>query len=462
MTTATIAGNLRVDEQLIVNPTLVYSTSFLPGLNIACDSSTGQFVSICASGCIYASSNSGATFTFYSFPYDVTSISINSTGQYQCASTYGGATSVGLVSNNYGESWIEIPLGATSLTNYFLTCCVSPDGKYMLFAGVLVTPYISNNFGDSFSNNGSVDTETIMSSTMKQDGTALMSNFVTVASTTKLYTLNCTGTSFVFTFITKTSGGKGRSAITTNLAGLYFFCNDNLASFQRGNIVNNSGFNINCEGLVLHTTSIYFRSATAVYFAPDHTSPSTRSIIYNSTPPRSMAGTSDNSVLYILDTSGNIISIRSSVVTKTPILRPSNVSLGSTIRSELNTVAFGLTQNKITGTSLLIHAGLWGISLKWKITKNGSNIDTVNGINYVKYGISNSSTDFELFSQYREFNYNSENYRTWEEYADSFILNVSSTKSLYLNAVIDNNDPNFVETRIFMKDCLITATLIQP
>jgi hypothetical protein len=149
-------------------------------------------------------------------------------------------------------------------------------------------------------------------------------------------------------------------------------------------------------------------------------------------------------------------------VTKTPILRPSNVSLGSTIRSELNTVAFGLTQNKITGTSLLIHAGLWGISLKWKITKNGSNIDTVNGINYVKYGISNSSTDFELFSQYREFNYNSENYRTWEEYADSFILNVSSTKSLYLNAVIDNNDPNFVETRIFMKDCLITATLIQP
>ena len=98
-----------------------------------------------------------------------------------------------------------------------------------------------------------------------------MSNFVTVSSTTKLYTLNCTGTSFVFTFITKTSGGKGRSAITTNLAGVYFFCNDALASFQIGINTNNSGFNINCEGLVLHTTSIYFRSATAVYFAPDHT-----------------------------------------------------------------------------------------------------------------------------------------------------------------------------------------------
>jgi tetrahydromethanopterin S-methyltransferase subunit D len=124
---------------------------------------------------------------------------------------------------------------------------------------MMYASYISNDFGISFSNNGSVNTETIMSSTMKQDGTALMSDFVTVLSTTKLYTLNGTGTSFVFTFITKNSGGKGRSAVTTNLAGLFFFCNDNLASYKIGSNTGNVGFPLNCEGLVLHTTSIYLR-----------------------------------------------------------------------------------------------------------------------------------------------------------------------------------------------------------
>ena len=49
------------------------SVSFLPGLNIACDSSTGRYVSICSSGCIYTSSNSGEIFTLYSFPYNVKS-----------------------------------------------------------------------------------------------------------------------------------------------------------------------------------------------------------------------------------------------------------------------------------------------------------------------------------------------------------------------------------------------------
>lgn len=195
-----------------------------------------------------------------------------------------------------------------------------------------------------------------MSSTMKLNGTALMSNFVTVLFTTRLYTLNCTGTSFVFTFVVKNGAGKGRSAVTTNLAGLFFLCNDGLANYMVGTNSSNSALTINCEGLVLHTTSIYLRSPTAVFFAPDHKTPSVNSVIYNSTPPRSMAGTSENSVLYILDTLDNLISIRSSVVKTFPILTIPRISVGSSLQSPVSSVPFGDTLNKITGASLITGA----------------------------------------------------------------------------------------------------------
>ena len=175
-----------------------------------------------------------------------------------------------------------------------------------------------------------------------------------------------------------------------------------------------------------------------------------------------MAGTSNNSVLYILDTSNDLITIRSSVVSKKTISILPHTCVGSIIRSNLNSVPFGNTTDKQTGAQLLnLHEGLWSISFKWKIvTDNSTN---GNGINYVRYGISNYTGDnFELFSKYRQYNYDSIDYRTWEEYADSFILNVTSTQNLYLNAYIDNSDPFSIPTGIIMTDCLITATLIKP
>jgi hypothetical protein len=59
---------------------------------------------------------------------------------------------------------------------------------------------------------------------------------------------------------------------------------------------------------------------------------------------------------------------------------------------------------------------LWAITFKWKIVTDNSGLG--DGLNYVKYGISNSTTGFELYSKYREFNYASGDYTSWEEYAD--------------------------------------------
>jgi hypothetical protein len=58
-------------------------------------------------------------------------ICVSSTGQYLCATTYGGTTSVGLVSTNFGASWTEFPLGAidteNSETDVSLFRLVCPD-----------------------------------------------------------------------------------------------------------------------------------------------------------------------------------------------------------------------------------------------------------------------------------------------------------------------------------------------
>jgi hypothetical protein len=96
-----------------------------------------------------------------------------------------------------------------------------------------------------------------------------------------------------------------------------------------------------------------------------------------------MAGTSSNSVLYILDTSDNIILIRSSVATTIPISLSTRASIGSTLLSNINSVPFGDTTNNITGTSLLnVYPGLWAITFKWKIVTDNSGLG--NGLNYVK------------------------------------------------------------------------------
>ena len=102
---------------------------------------------------------------------------------------------------------------------------------------------------------------------------------------------------------------------------------------------------------------------------------------------------------------------------------------------------------------------MWAVTIKWKFTPNNTGLGT--GLAYVKYGLSHTTTGFELFSKYREYNYVSDDFTSWEEYTDSFIIDINSTKDCYLNAIISNNDPQIVPIGVVMTDCSIRAILLQ-
>jgi hypothetical protein len=214
------------------------------------------------------------------------------------------------------------------------------------------------------------------------------------------------------------------------------------------------------QDLVFGGGKLYLKTATSVLLVPNYYTPTTNSIYYDSTPPHSMAGTSDNSVLYVLDEYGDIINIRSSVVSKSYLPSISKVSIGSSRQSSINSVSFGNTENQITGTSLLsIHPGLWAVTIKWKFTPDNTGLG--DGLAYVKYGLSHTTTGFELFSKYREYNYANGDFTSWEEFSDSFIVNIAYTNNFYLNAITSNDDPFIVPIGVIMTNCSIKAILIQ-
>jgi hypothetical protein len=114
-------------------------------------------------------------------------------------------------------------------------------------------------------------------------------------------------------------------------------------------------------------------------------------------------------------------------VSKSYLPSISKVSIGSSLQSSINSVDFVDTENQITGTSLLnVHPGIWAVTIKWKFTPDNTGLGS--GLAYVKYGLSHTTTGFELFSKYREYNYASGDYTSWEEYSDSFIIDIASTK----------------------------------
>ena len=87
----------------------------------------------------------------------------------------------------------------------------------------------------------------------------------------------------------------------------------------------------------------------------------------------------------------------------------------------INSVAFGLTLIQVIGTEIPnIHPGLWVTSFKWKnVTDNTTN---GNGINYVKYGISNTVYQIQqlVLNSYQrlETRYNNQTRynQSWEKY----------------------------------------------
>jgi hypothetical protein len=449
--TNTFTKNLEVTDDLnlcefniIENYTLLYSTTFLQGLNIAC-SSTGQYVSVCSSGCIYVSSDYGNSFLLLNFPnYNNVAICMSSTGQYQCVVSH-SSTSVAQVSNNYGLFWTPVTLTATNTSSYFLTCSISPSGRYIFLAGVSVLlPIVSSDFGVTFTSNGATNS-TFYTSCVDNNGEARSCNSVGEVCRTL-----CIGSPNNVVQMFTLSG-------TSNLQGMAW--GDSSNSFVH---VSANGFTNNANGFtaafitrvtpevfsgVVHCGSvIYACSVKSVYKTTNLGV--TWTLFYSGTP-RSIAASVDGSIIYILNTNGEVVTRRSTGLTK--------LAIGSRMSSFTDSVAFVNTVIPITGTTLVdIPPGVWSISFGWGFSAISNDGDGTN--NNVLYGLSYSTTDFEIAQENKSYGITFGNSTTYESYARCIILTLTKKQTLYLNAFINNPAAT---SGALMTNSYITATLIK-
>ena len=118
------------------------------------------------------SNNSASSFTFITSPFstynngyqglNLFTISMNSTGQYQLATSSADGTTAACniyVSNNYGVSWTTIMSNITTNNwgRWFQSSYVSSTGQYMIVGGgggAGMQNYISTNYGVSFTISG--------------------------------------------------------------------------------------------------------------------------------------------------------------------------------------------------------------------------------------------------------------------------------------------------------------------
>jgi hypothetical protein len=163
---ATTLNNKKTRAIVVSNPTVTtpYNLEyFAPSFQntIAC-SQRGQYVSFCASGGIYSSSDYGYTFTTNIFNYIFTSIAISTTGQHQvCTSCGYNWGCVIYMSNDYGATWTLRRNLGPNWGRFIEKVVISSSGQYIFCSGggnAGFENYYSTNFGTSFSPLGGITT----------------------------------------------------------------------------------------------------------------------------------------------------------------------------------------------------------------------------------------------------------------------------------------------------------------
>ncbi len=143
------------------NPTLTpsfpYAYTTSRQTTIAC-SVKGQYVSYCCNDSIYTSQNYGVIFNFKSIsntPF--TSIAINTSGQYQMASSTGTSSAESCIygSSDYGVTWTKRMSGTlNNTTRYFEKSIISSSGLYWFCCSTGNAGFsnaFSNDYGATFS-----------------------------------------------------------------------------------------------------------------------------------------------------------------------------------------------------------------------------------------------------------------------------------------------------------------------
>ena len=424
----------------LANRDLVYSSSVHSGLNLAC-SWTGQYVSICASGCIYVSNNYGVTYTLNTFTTNCMAICMSSSGQYQYSVTGGVSLSV-RQSNNFGVTWTLISMSSTVTSpGTFTSCSIAASGQHILLVGAdSAGTFLSKNFGVSF-----------LPITGTNNITSCTSQDYNMSITTSGVVIGTSGNFYDPFFTIPGSGTGGKNGICWHPTDRFFVCVTPAGFARSVTITVNSAHILTATPevftLVKHCgTRIWARSATSIWSTINLGV--TWELEYTGSP-RCFSLAIDSSILYILTHNGDII-------TKRRLNTNSVYALGTVLKSFTSSIAFVNTSTTITGSSLLnIQPGVWSVTFGFKMTSS-SNVG--DGDNNIKYGLSYSGGTFDITSANRKYSMINGTPTTWESFTETLVLTITTPTNLYLNALI--NDTLTASNSASMSESYINATLI--
>jgi hypothetical protein len=458
-TTSTITGTLNVtngvtiDKFFVLNKIpetspLIFPTEF-PGFNITC-SFAGQYVSVCASGCIYVSNDYGSTFTYNPFPgYNIVAICMSANGAVQFAISNTTVPTV-LKSDTFGVSWIFVPLsGAVSPTDYLNTIVTTFNGD-KVFIGGKGTCYGSITSGSSFSAaTGGV--HNILSCSFRPTG--FLCNGITDTGVLVVANFKLTFPASALTLTTMATipNSVGRAAIAWNPDNsLVVYVGT--AGFARSGFMSQTSTTFTVLptpevfiGVINCTTVIFAHSLTKVWMSKNIGTSWVH--VYTGTP-RSIKGSEFGDYIYILNQNGDVI-------TKKSVGLELNTSVGNTLQSFTSSIPFISTLTIKTGASMLnLQAGVWAISFGFKMSSTGVVGD---GVNIIKYGLSYTATGLDIHVKNQRYVMSFAKLPNVDSFSECVIMPITKKTNLFLNAFI--NMPSGL-TDATMESCFINATLI--
>ena len=463
-----ISGNLSVNGEIsciknyiISRKKLMYpipdhvesTENNITGLNICC-SYNGQYVSICASGCIYVSNDYGISFTNNVIDCVGYAIAMCFSGKYQCCVSTGVPQFCILCSSDYGIMWTKTYVASSSLNKWTQTVSLSPNGQYIYCGcggdskdGALC--YSSNDYGTTFRYGKSGNCKD--SSVVSNDGYVLTAG---VGGPCFYTNLNNQHNDPPILHIGLDTGPISLShsveneqwALVTS-EGLYISKNKNGRDIIK--VTPPAQF----RQVQYSKEVVWARSMDSVWCSNDDGN--SWKIVYTGNP-RTLAASQDGTILYIVSNSGDIITRR--------IQESKFFVIGYTLSHKTSKVPFINTKNLITGTSILcIPPGVWSISFGWKMSAEGK---LGNGQNYnVIYGLSKSSIGFDVLEVNGLYNIFYNDPTTFQSYYHNIVLVFTCNTSIFLNALLNNNSfhdvtehSSIVDTT--MINSYINATLI--
>lgn len=465
-------ANLTVNGNLIVNGSLnvlsfknvgqfvlqypiptngvLFGTS-MPGSNMM-SSEDGVYVSICASGCVYVSNNSGATFTLKTFDSVIYAIALNVSGKYQCCVSTGLPKCAINVSSDYGVTWVETIVSGASHDKWLTTVSVSKFGKYIYCGGGgggVFTSMSSNNFGVTFTVGGSLSTRT--SSSVNPGGkvisvTSSNTYFSTPLQLSTTETNRGTlGSITGFNYVSYQNQSGALDYVSVGQNGMFY----------------NSSDTTNVSSLTLRVTpevfeqvqkvvgdKIWARSSTSIYITTDLGITWTKIYTPTTSTIRSMYVTGNTNVVFLLLQNGMLF--RASCDNENNAISVTSTTLPDQIRFN----NFG--SRTLSNNVLVLTPGLQLITFKFTLGTAGL-IGNCSKCNF-QYGLGNLDGTFIISNHYSTYGITFNDSSTVQVFSEIVAVRLASNANMFIFAYALNSPTG--ATDLIMYDCTMSAIVL--